>query len=518
MQPAKPVTFRIQTGKRGKARALEICCGHAGLTATLVKHGFEATGVDWHKNQHETVVPILKADLTTPEGQALVWDLVRHPATKYVHLGPPCGTFSRARAIPVPKKARKHFRGPPPRPLRSDEHPEGLSHYADGTPLSQKDKDRVESGNTIARFCAEVAKFCAGKKKFFTVENPTGSILWLLPEFAALRASEGVFEVQLHACMFGSGRDKRTSLLTNMQSMEALRKQCNHKPGEHLPWGISRSGSNTCWATQEECEYPPEFCEAIAAAAAAQAEVVPEREPQKLKPKTKPSSKRLLLRAAVGRQAKNAVRSTAVPERKPAQWFQVPATEWLDSCTEHLFGAVKEDMRLGNHAFPKGSRILQAARQQTVGEGGPSQNPEKEAVVRILAELPWSDLEFFDLARESKHPLNGKPIVPDDTLRAIVGILKFGRDTWKAKAKQRVQQLQKRKEQLSARETELKRQLPESTRKVNDGKPILLFKECLESLGHPDVSVALDCLTGFPIVGEIPHCGIFEEKPEHERR
>ena len=36
----------------GKVGAVEICCGHAGYTASLLAVGFDAIGVDWkfHKN------------------------------------------------------------------------------------------------------------------------------------------------------------------------------------------------------------------------------------------------------------------------------------------------------------------------------------------------------------------------------------------------------------------------------------------------------------------------------------
>ena len=80
--------------------AIEICCGHAGLTAALWDAGFEATGIDWGGNRHRPTVPIIRADLTTPEGQNLVWKLSEDKKTAYVHMGPPCGTFTRARENP----------------------------------------------------------------------------------------------------------------------------------------------------------------------------------------------------------------------------------------------------------------------------------------------------------------------------------------------------------------------------------------------------------------------------------
>ena len=72
----EPDLSRIQVvtaNQRGKQVAVEICCGHAGLTAALWDAGLEATGVDWNGNKHQPAVPIVRADLTIQEGQSLVW-------------------------------------------------------------------------------------------------------------------------------------------------------------------------------------------------------------------------------------------------------------------------------------------------------------------------------------------------------------------------------------------------------------------------------------------------------------
>ena len=91
---------------KNKPMAMEICCGHAGLTAALWDAGLEAIGIDWSGNKHRAVIPVLQADLTTAAGQNFVWELLRSDYLVYVHMGPPCGTFSRAREMPVPQCQR----------------------------------------------------------------------------------------------------------------------------------------------------------------------------------------------------------------------------------------------------------------------------------------------------------------------------------------------------------------------------------------------------------------------------
>ena len=86
--------------------ALELCAGHAGYTAALWDHGFEAIGVDWKHNRHDSVIPVMSVDLPSPEGQELVMRIIAQGRVTYVHMWPPCGTASRAREKRVPKWLR----------------------------------------------------------------------------------------------------------------------------------------------------------------------------------------------------------------------------------------------------------------------------------------------------------------------------------------------------------------------------------------------------------------------------
>ena len=227
------------------------------------KHGFGATGVDWVGNKHKTVIPILKVDLTIEAGQQIVLDLLQQPDLRYIHMGFPRGTFTRAREMPIPEW-QKERGAPVPRPLRTDAEPAGLPKEH----LTPNEQIKVVKGNQIAVFCDRIANICIENKIGFTIENPTGSILWLLPEYVDLAKRPEAFFVPFHACVWGSKRKKRTSLLTNIQAMKTLEKYC---PGEsachkHLPWGL-RWHKRWKFATEEECEYPEVLCDAIASRA-----------------------------------------------------------------------------------------------------------------------------------------------------------------------------------------------------------------------------------------------------------
>ena len=106
-------------------KAYEVFCGAAGLTLNLSKAGFDATEVDHKKNKDKPKGRCVWIDLSTKRGQEDLKKLVLDESVAYVHFAPPCGTASRAR-----DKRRKNPDGTPaaidPKPLRSDEFPDGL--------------------------------------------------------------------------------------------------------------------------------------------------------------------------------------------------------------------------------------------------------------------------------------------------------------------------------------------------------------------------------------------------------
>ena len=64
------------------------------------------------------------------------------------------------------------------------------------------------------------------------------------------------FFVDLHACMFGGLRRKRTSFLTNESKFQALQIFCDGSH-EHAAWGIDEFGN---FNTAHEAQYPKRLC------------------------------------------------------------------------------------------------------------------------------------------------------------------------------------------------------------------------------------------------------------------
>ena len=332
-------------------------------------------------------MPILNVDLTTEAGQAFVMRLLSEEHVLYVHMGPPCGTFTRARERPIPEWQMR-MGAPCPPPPRSDDHPEGLP----ANELSELDLLKVRKGNAIAEFCAQVAQHCIEHGKYFSIENPTGSLLWKLPCYRTLLSHDDVRSVDFHACMWGSRRDKRTSFVTNMSQLECLRKICDGSH-THAPW-VLRWHKGWKFATEEECEYPAELCAAVAGAAARELQVlqVP-RAPVRRKQKSRHGPAQAAERATVGRQSRRHIRPEAVPERKPPSSFtlhrQTDAV-WF----KNQLGTVHDDIVVAGHYVPKGSRILRVVEQRTMGRYRSNRTTSWKCEVA----LPWSEEKLFQKA------------------------------------------------------------------------------------------------------------------------
>ena len=164
----------------------------------------------------------------------------------YLHLAPPCSTFSRAR------DRRADTR------LRSMEHPVGIP------PLSTE----VVYANAVAKRALELA--CWAHRELGAIcslENPDSSYLWAAAELWRGRSS-GYRDVRLSYCRFGTSWRKNTRLRFWGAFPRELALRC-----------VTTSAGTTCGLqpgvnhdvlefggceTQEAAPYPEQLCEAWA--------------------------------------------------------------------------------------------------------------------------------------------------------------------------------------------------------------------------------------------------------------
>eukprot|EP00435_Cladocopium_sp_Y103_P041033 s2882_g11.t1 len=232
---------------------VELFAGRAAFSKAALQAGLRVISVD-----HEVVqpfAPIVALDLTTASGTQILWDILRSPGLKAVHLGLPCGTSSRARELPLPKALR--LAGvPEPPPLRSAEHPLGIPG------LAAHHQRRVDSANALYKLAIDIILWCHIHGIVISIENPANSWLWaVLVKLACEHSPEAAVAlnrlvmVQFHACCHGSSRRKHTGWLSTPQVFEPLRATCQDDH-PHEPWGVRWKAGSWVFDTSAEAHYP----------------------------------------------------------------------------------------------------------------------------------------------------------------------------------------------------------------------------------------------------------------------
>ena len=178
---------------------LELFCGTAGVCAQFRTLGGKALGVDHHLKRSKLKAAAVKLDITQQWVQDLIEREIKLKRVSAVHMGPPCGTASKARNIPIKRKLRA--RGAPnPQPLRSSEFPLGFPW------LKGLNKTKVQAANALYSFASKIALLCDAHGIIFTIENPHNSFMWETPFFKQL-VQRFHFHV-VDACEYGSAQER----------------------------------------------------------------------------------------------------------------------------------------------------------------------------------------------------------------------------------------------------------------------------------------------------------------------
>ena len=239
---------------RGRPFMLEIYAGSGRLTRHLRALGADSFAVDYKDGRlRPETAAILMLNLTTEADQAAILRLLSHPQLVYIHFGPPCGTSSRARGIPLSDGR------PGPPPLRSEEHPRGLPG------LAPRDRVRVETANVLYDFTAQMIAECIRQNVVWSLENPQDSLMWWVDSIRKITQLQCTSWARFQHCAFGGERPKWTGWLHSPPGFfAALARTC---PGEsqshvHSKWGQTSNGT---FATSLETVYPEDLCQVVAA-------------------------------------------------------------------------------------------------------------------------------------------------------------------------------------------------------------------------------------------------------------
>ena len=455
---------------------LDLFCGTAGVAAAFRAMGGEALGIDHIIDKRRVKRPVAKVDLSKQDGQATVLQWIEEDKVDAVMLAPPCGTASRAREIPVPKR-HKLRKGMQPVPLRSEAEPMGLSS------LRGVAKIKVLAANKLYAFARKVMDLCERKGIPFICENPRRSLMWMTDPFLQL---PGTFRFQhVHSCMYGGKRKKRTSFLMNFHAANLLLECDESHP--HLPWGMvaQPAGSEMKFSTSLETEYPNGLCRQLALAFIEQLQ----RDGKNLSLSSGQIEQEQ--RMGSGLQPRGARAPLLVGDFK----FKID----IKSTDVTIPASIEDNVHAPFQGLPLHSKLISSRMVTEVGENG-----EKKVFSLSSYGVFRSPWEFLDKALTLEHPLDSPHTVDKSNLKAMV----FIRDHTKAEVlKFRAQQLRRyteRAAQLSSEENQLKNSLDPDVRRVLEGKRLLLFKEMAADAKVGDEHLFTELIEGFKLTGQMP--------------
>eukprot|EP00435_Cladocopium_sp_Y103_P017156 s916_g4.t1 len=440
--------------------AIEFCSGTAGLTAQFRKLGMTASfGVD-RIVKGACKAPVVKLDLGTPEGEELAASWIRSKQCKYCHYGLPCGTSSRAREIPL---------GPDqhgPRPLRSDEFPDGLPH------LEGKDKERLRLANLVYEAACRLILLCHTLGVHWTVEQPARSIFWLTSFWKTVLATITPWFVTFHSCMYGGLRPKRTTLAGDLECLQELAAECTNQH-VHLPWGTTQYG----FATAEEVEYPLQLCKRWAQL------VYDAIKPTYTQPKSAlPAHPDKRARAMTGKQTKKSL--AFIPE-----WSHIDSKTTTEAPKFTIGTKLKEAVTVKDTTFPAYARILRITQKTIVKTG------EETQLWEVAFGVPWEVESFIQEASIFEGLATGIREAIINNVEKDPSVIARDRAIFLRKWTTRAAE-------LAEQEKILHNQLPPHRKLILEGKRFLVLREMLREMDFPDKTIVDDIISGFDLVGQ----------------
>ena len=439
---------------------IELCAGSAVLSAAAHRRGYQVMPVDCKRNRHKPRCKIVQLDLSDDRAWEVLRYIVESCNIACIHMGPPCGTCSRARGTPLAD-------GSPGPPIRRNEQ------YLLGVPwLGDTDRLKVEAANTLYAKMGSFIEWLDQRNIAWVVENPTNSYLWQL-EFFEYAVSRGSF-AHCHACAFGSLRAKKTSFLSNRPGISSMQVFCEDvDPHEHAPWGYDQADG---FATAAEAQYPDKMCEALM-------DFIENHcvdDQLDLRPAT-------LQPMRVHKQPRGRATPQLVNEYK-----RVAST--LLSRIPHLDN--KKCLTRSVAGVPEGSKLLRTEKKG-------------EKTLCIFGVF-HSCNEFVDSSLQLWHPFDVAAHLPDAILRCLHEHLTNSPHELVKLRIGRVKQWTQWARELVSEEAALKSTMSSGVRAILGVKRILLMKKIAEQIQWPDSSLFDEMVVGFRLVGNATKSNVFQ--------
>ena len=502
-----------------------------------MKHFFpDSFGVD-HKVAKQRV-KVICLDLTREDHQQLVTGWALSGRCLWVHFGVPCGTASKARF----KRLSKKRHGPPP--LRSTRWPDGLPGVSGVNLL------RLRAANRLYRFMTELIFKLDEAKITWTVENPWTSLLWETSYWVEVATRLRPYYCELHNCMFGGQRLKRTCLASNNQAVMSLNILCDGDH-EHAPWSIQ----DGVFDTAREAEYTPQLAKALATT------VLESIAGQFNLPNVAQVSKKLKLShfhsIAAGKQPSKLTSSPSVPEfshivvvsnlPKNLQFSLVDGS--LQQCTlvqlEHkeflvpcgskllrktdrmggeirLFGFSVEctpalhnlgDVESSGHAGDKVPLACNRNECRCEGSFLLLEQPQTSAdCTDWVFGVRWSPEKFLDKAVQVGHPFGEFSGLLPEVKHACEKLAQWRYEDIVNLRCTRLGEWLRLAKSFQQEECEIKARMPQCRRHILDKKRIALMRHLIQQEGYDDSTLADDIELGFDLVGDSPTSSVLPSK------
>ena len=456
--------------------AFELCCGSAGYSAALSDRGFKCVAVDCSRNRFRAKHAITMLDLESHDTVEIICEAIAQGHTVVVFAEPPCGTASRSREIPISPNMLKHFKGDPPKQLRSERFPLGLPN------LSGLDATKVAAANRVYNNIGVILLFALQLGIGIGVENPFSSYLWFIWPFSIL-LEKGCFDSVFQHCCHGGQRPKWTRVRTNIAAFRALDKTC---PGEskdhvHLPWGVAMKNGSIAFATAEETEYPTALCVALADATVEHAvQSGCSNVGKNFNPSIHDATEKQLQK-----MAGFADRSST--GKRPAPLV----SEFREVCTI--------DQTLVD---PVLHRVLRTVSQK--GDGGCA----TKVVVGVIREPE----EFLSEALKAKHPVDLDSAIPQHLIDNIDWILSSGPVECAAARVKAIRMVAKLVKDNASEDVNMLKNRTPYQQHILKGKKMFSLKCLAKMIHHKDLSVVDEACEGFRLTGLQKFTGYFEEQ------
>ena len=483
---------RISGKQMSRLFTIEIFSGTGGLTAAVRRMGLaQSIGIDAHVTK-QVKSPVIRINLAEETGQTLLWRILQNDNIAAVHMGPPCGTSSRARGI-------KHKRRYNPPPLRSTAHPDGLCTLT-GTSL-----EKVRTANRLYLLCSQVMEWATANGIIASIENPLRSHAWATSYMQKHLYGLQLYSVEFHHCMYGARR-KRTKVLCNHHCLAPPGLECdgNHP---HDAWGVTSSGS---WATATEVEYPHQLCQAWAQCLyRCFLSLGAIESPQELVPNSDISLVQAS-KVATGTQPRGKKLKPLMREYDYFLTIQGPQcvlTELPTKCNSDT--PVPTTCTTSPHSSYIPAQAKRIKLPYQVGEK--AEFDRWETVYGIA----WTPQAFIARAAGRSHP--------GHFLDGVHPVLKSMFDSGANKslscrAKERSEQMRKwitRASELARGVEDGKGDSPCHAKAILAKKNLKLFEEMISASGSPDIGLAKDVARGFNLMGDIPTGSIYPDRPSY---